>query len=788
MHEARKIGSSIAIGVHVHAEPERLRLTLESLRRNTVIPVELVLLPDGADGETQRFLTGIDLKQLATAEPRGAAACFNRLCASTGAEVVVLLESGCLAAPGWLDHLLTALAADPSHGLAGPSTNRAWNEQGVFPRTSDAFEDIAETAAEALRRFGSTWQTLAPLYSLADFCYAVRREVIDTVGAADEGYGRGPCWEMDYNIRAARAGFTGVWARAAYVHRAPFTARRTRDDAELMEASKRRYQGKFCGRQLRNGTRLFRSHCRGDACPNFALVPKRLTGSVVALKEHRAPVSLPTTAPATPSSGMPLVSCVMPTADRRAFIPDAIRCFQSQDYPNLELVVVDDGEDPIGDCMPADRRIRYMRLDARTILGKKRNLACEAARGEFVIHWDDDDWYPPHRVRTQVEALQRNNASVCGTSRLYFEERSGDRAWEYGYAGHRWVAGSSLAYRRDFWRRHPFAEIREGEDNLFLRPVAAPELVDLNDPSLCIASIHAGNTSRKVPGKRLWKSCSPRVLQALRERAESSVPAATGSGLPLVSCIMPTHNRRPFVPLTLENFRCQTYPNRELIIVDDGSEPIADLLAGWSDVRYVQLPGKVSIGRKRNIACEYARGDLIAHWDDDDWYGPDRLEKQVSPIIRNAADLTGLQNGYMMVLPDAEFWCLDPALHQRMFVGDVPGGTLVFRRSLWQSGLRYPDISLAEDAAFLNCATRRGARLTKIENTGLFIYVRHGRNTWKFDPGRFVNPRGWCRVGAPAWFEPSLQIRYQTAARGDMPSVPGFSRVVAEVTGHRRSG
>ena len=42
------------------------------------------------------------------------------------------------------------------------------------------------------------------------FCYAVRRRVIDAVSAADERYSLGPCWEMDYNIRAARAGWRGV--------------------------------------------------------------------------------------------------------------------------------------------------------------------------------------------------------------------------------------------------------------------------------------------------------------------------------------------------------------------------------------------------------------------------------------------------------------------------------------------------------------------------------------------------------------------------------------------------
>ena len=63
-----------------------------------------------------------------------------------------------------------------------------------------------------------------------------------------------------------------------------------------------------------------------------------------------------------PDSSQPLVSCVMPTADRRLFVPLAIRNFQSQDYTNKELVIVDDGADCVADLVPEDPQIRYVRL------------------------------------------------------------------------------------------------------------------------------------------------------------------------------------------------------------------------------------------------------------------------------------------------------------------------------------------------------------------------------------------------------------------------------------------
>ena len=47
----------------------------------------------------------------------------------------------------------------------------------------------------------------------------------------------------------------------------------------------------------------------------------------------------------------PLVSCVMPTADRRRFVPQAIGYFLAQDYPNRELVIVDDGKESVEDLV-----------------------------------------------------------------------------------------------------------------------------------------------------------------------------------------------------------------------------------------------------------------------------------------------------------------------------------------------------------------------------------------------------------------------------------------------------
>src|SRR5262245_13035568 len=106
----------------------------------------------------------------------------------------------------------------------------------------------------------------------------------------------------------------------------------------------------------------------------------------------------------------------MPTANRRRFVPHALKNFLAQDAEDKELLVLDDGATPVVDLMPQDdERIRYSRPGKLTV-GAKLNLGCAMARGDILCEWDDDDWYAPWRLTYEAEQLRATGASVVGLS------------------------------------------------------------------------------------------------------------------------------------------------------------------------------------------------------------------------------------------------------------------------------------------------------------------------------------------------------------------------------------
>ena len=191
---------------------------------------------------------------------------------------------------------------------------------------------------------------------------------------------------------------------------------------------------------------------------------------------------------------------------------------------------------------------------------------------------------------------------------------------------------------------------------------------------------------------------------------------------PKVSCIMPTANRQQFIPLAIHYFLNQSYRDAELVIIDDGKESIKQFLPAHRRIKYFYTYPIGSIGLKRNYACEKATGEIIMHWDDDDWYGQDWIKKQVDTLESFDTDICGL-NEIMFYSPVVEkYWNYADKNTDRPWLS---GATMGYRRSFWEKH-PFKDINIGEDYDYI---WNSGAKIYAHDYTDGFIAILHAGNT-----------------------------------------------------------
>jgi glycosyltransferase involved in cell wall biosynthesis len=139
----------------------------------------------------------------------------------------------------------------------------------------------------------------------------------------------------------------------------------------------------------------------------------------------------------TPTNGgaekRPLVSVAIPAYNAARTLAHTLDSLLTQTYPNIEIVVVDDGStDSTPDVLRAyGERVRSVRL-AHGGLPKARNTGCRMARGPLVALMDADDICVPERIEVQVKALESCPDAVACSSDFSAFDQNGPVAESYG--------------------------------------------------------------------------------------------------------------------------------------------------------------------------------------------------------------------------------------------------------------------------------------------------------------------------------------------------------------------
>lgn len=112
---------------------------------------------------------------------------------------------------------------------------------------------------------------------------------------------------------------------------------------------------------------------------------------------------------------------------------------------------------------------------------------------------------------------------------------------------------------------------------------------------------------------------------------------------PLVSIIVPVYKVEPYLRRCVDSVLAQTYPNTEVILVDDGSPDgcpaICDEYAAADSRVSVIHQANGGLSAARNAALDVARGEWVYFVDSDDWVEPDIIEACIEKVVEHGVDM-----------------------------------------------------------------------------------------------------------------------------------------------------
>ncbi len=203
---------------------------------------------------------------------------------------------------------------------------------------------------------------------------------------------------------------------------------------------------------------------------------------------------------------------------------------------------------------------------------------------------------------------------------------------------------------------------------------------------------------------------------------------------PLVSAVMPTcAGREKMVKYSIEQFKRQTWSEKELIIVNEGTDWLTD--GSEVNIKEVRVhPGRYACGGLRNFGDALA-GEYIITWDDDDIHHPDRIKKQIEAILISGSNCSTLKKRIHYFLDD------DTAFIRE----GISVGLPLYKNE----GFKHvPDMRSGSDQIFFDSYYRHTS--TKLDNwPGLYVRIWHGSNVWDKNHclhGTKIRPGEW-RVG-----------------------------------------
>jgi glycosyltransferase involved in cell wall biosynthesis len=217
-------------------------------------------------------------------------------------------------------------------------------------------------------------------------------------------------------------------------------------------------------------------------------------------------------------------------------------------------------------------------------------------------------------------------------------------------------------------------------------------------------------------------------------RPPTEVPRSASS----VSCLMVTHDRLGLAKRAIACFASQSYANRELVVLTDGTPAARRCLEHFveeMEVPNVELvvveeSGR-SLGVLRNLAVAAASGDVLCQWDDDDCSHPDRIAVQLQRLHEGGGRACLLTDHLQFLEDERALVWVDWTIAGRTGRDQLLPGTIMMFKD---ERFRYPEAGpfayRGEDTMLLNDLCDEVPIVSLRGEGHLYLYTYHGRNTF----------------------------------------------------------
>ncbi len=280
------------------------------------------------------------------------------------------------------------------------------------------------------------------------------------------------------------------------------------------------------------------------------------------------------------------------------------------------------------------------------------------------------------------------------------------------------------------------------------------------------------------------------VFRRVQKRMDDAAIRIGSPPRPTVACVMLANGRPEMVARAVKSFRAQTYARKHLWIIDSGRRMLTDSMRFGENVYHCPIvPGTYSIGALRNRAAEISNisdfggivpddsGQIICHWDSDDWSHPNRIAEQVALLQSSGAECVGYDEMLFWDItkpktppcpfPSTIVWngqaWLYRAAGNKALKSYAIGTSMCYWRSTWER-FPFPDYSPGcDDMAWSTGDPKKGLSAVKIVSDSANALFRtgqdgmprmiasiHGGNTCaKIDATSTGGKEVWTRV--PKW-------------------------------------